>query len=871
MRRLLPLFLVLLICSMGMNAWAQVSLSPGLYQLGEQATCRINPLPDGSWQFYLWQGAEVKGPTDGFAILARLVPNTSGQRLSGTWQALPGSCCPGMGRAEVVIVSPTSFQFSGFSAAPNSTDWIALPEHDFKWVAANNRHDPGQLLAGDWRMSLWYTGLLPNNQPTDLDGGQLRVRRDGQALNGQFTAWPNPLKITPDKEGFFLVQYQDLRAGFRLEAQIGPKAGGLNYEGQFTSSLGSGRISLVRAGLPANPAGQAKAVLGDISGTYVDPRTGNDFFKIMGSKEGFEFESYGGSYEQPRYLSRGSARPDGKGQYRGKARDAKGYCCGNQGRLLFREVGPDALEISSFWWPQGQPDPGNLVSKPYQITRVKQRSGTKTKTDDGQGWPLVRKPMAKLLSPSQGAVRVRFIYDPPEKLGESTLFSQVGYLSGLEMLIDRQGRLKARINSSQELVPLTSENLVTPNVPHDAWLIYKSNDYAALMLDGIEQARVSLGDVRVSLSPYLIGGSRWKDRNFSGAIELVELWRDPPQINEPKNPDLSIKPPAPIASQLAGKAVKPQAEPEVELVCFWNPASLTRAYAVGNLGAEMLMSQGFKPLGPVGRLLVNPGPDRTPLYAHRHVKSGHYLLTGQEQPPKDYQRDGLLGYVLNKAGADAVQLVMLMANLPDTMRGGNVRDYYYTASQENQAAAQDSGYGKPRPVGYVLPVKEPEFTPPVLYTWSGSWRGEGWGKFYLVQKGNTLDMFWYYGPFDGPHYFGRYALSADGRKAEGYAVGRPGPKATYYRQNLVFDSSNKAGPRIRIESARLAAPLDDGRLMTFSSPKLFKPLLYKTGQKVPVNAATALAQMLGSGAFQPKDLYTRAVAKAKSENRLVER
>jgi hypothetical protein len=184
-------------------------------------------------------------------------------------------------------------------------------------------------------------------------------------------------------------------------------------------------------------------------------------------------------------------------------------------------------------------------------------------------------------------------------------------------------------------------------------------------------------------------------------------------------------------------------------------------------------------------------------------------------------------------------------------------------------AAREAGYGAEQLVGYVQPVEEPAFSPPLLHTWDGAWRGEGWGRFFIKRQGSDLLMFWYYGAPDGPHYYGHYRLNPGARRAEGIAVGRPGKGASYYRHVLEFLTGKNQEPRIRLTAWRLAAPLDDGRLVRFKTPKPTVTILQKESQALPSGVSPELAKALG-----PPDtaaMLQDALNAARKEGRLLER
>jgi hypothetical protein len=273
----------------------------------------------------------------------------------------------------------------------------------------------------------------------------------------------------------------------------------------------------------------------------------------------------------------------------------------------------------------------------------------------------------------------------------------------------------------------------------------------------------------------------------------------------------------------------------------------------------------------VAGILAQPLPGTKELWAFRHRGQGYMLLALGPAAPAGCDSLGLLGHIWPLAQPDTTPLYRLAGEFPDPLRGGRAQDMLYTSRRESLDAAREAGYRDQEVLGYVKPVQEPDLAPPVLYTWEGSWRGEGWGRFFITRRGNELVMFWYYGPLSGPHYFGRYQLSPDGRRAQGLAWGPVGPKANYYRQSLIFNTQAETGPRIQLASWRLAAPLDDGRLVHFKKPQFSETVLEKASQTIPAQEGDILEQAVEGQAKNPSLLLEQALGKARRENRLLER
>lgn len=853
---------------------ATPTLSPGLYRLRQGgASCQLRRLPDGSWEILLWQGEGPAASATGFAFVGRMLPAPGGKRLSATWQALPGSCCPGRGRGELEITGPDAFRFLTFLPIGEGTAWPVRPEQEFVKVADLPQRPAGASLAGTWRLHLYYTDLLPDGAPADPVSARLQVRLEGDRLVATWSGWPGQTSLSPTPGGAEL-RYEDPRAGYHLEASLSRRAGGLALVGSFRSTLGQGRLGLVREGLPAAPPVMERAdqnqAAGELAGTWVDPRTGNDFFRLRPAPHGFDFTAYGGSLARPRYLSRGQARQSAPDTWEGRARDVEGYCCGNQGRLRFRRLDRDRLEVRAFWWPLGQPDPGTPVGEPYVIQRVEEAPATPEVPPAPAGrWPLVRPVREGLLAREEGAVRVRFTWQPPAQAPARahTLFCQGGYQRDLDLFIDAQGRLAARITTDQGELNLTADQPLTPDRPHTAWLIYRAGGSAQLWQDENLAAQVEMpAPWRGSRSPYLVGGSRWPGRSFAGDIERVELFATAQDPTQPGEPTLVITPPPAAAP---GEAPPSQEARVVELVRLWHPARLVHAYAADPAEVERLRKRGFVSQGPVAGLLDRPAPGTVALWAFRHRSQGYTLLSTNPTAPPGCDSLGRVGFAWTQPGQDTVPLRELRADFPEPLRGGRSQDVLYTTREDSVASARRAGYGRPHVVAHVRRVEEPAFRAPALYTWSGSWRGEGWGRFFLARRGDTLAMFWYYGNRQSPRYYARYRLSPDGRTATGYAVGRPGPKASYYRHRLVFVLDAPQGPRIRLTSWRLAAPLDDGRLVSFTNPRPTTTVLLKLSQTVDPTDTAELRR--AATELDPQALLQAALTRARREGRLLER
>lgn len=835
--------------------------SGGYYQPQDRsATCELTPQADGSWQLRFWEGSSISGPGEGLAWSARLVRLGGKKTFTGIWQALPGSCCPGRGRLEVRAIDNQTIRFVLFTPAMDKGAWPRRQSRDFRLSAPLAQRSMRQNLVGDWRMRLWYLDLLPSRQPADPEDGLVRIEIHKGQLRASWQEQPGGLAISTLGGQLSLV-YEDRAQGFKLEAVLDPMAGGLAYGGAFKSTLGLGRMYLVRSALPMDPPGGAAEPEGGLSGLWVDPRTGSDFMAITQQQSGLEFETYGGSRKRPRYLSQGQAKPTGPDRFVGTARDAKGQCCGNQVRLILRRLGPDRLEVSSFWWPANQPDPGHPPANPYVLVRTKK----KHPGPSHGGWPAVFDSRRGLMGRDQGAVRVEFTYRPSkERPQPATLFCQGGYRRELEMFIDLAGRLAARLaTEAGKTLRIMGRTIVTPDKPHTAWLIYQKGGRMALYLDGQLQAAAPLTSPWAgSVAPYLLGASRWPNRDFSGHISQAQLWAQAQDPTAPGPPEATLTP----GPQGTGQD---QAQRLKTLYRLWHPTWLKHAYAIDPDRIRSLTSQGYRMQGPLGKLYANPNPkpEGQELWAHEHRQLAYTILSTNQEPPTGFKALGRMGYMPSKSEPNTRPLLEMQADFPEPLRKLTSQDRLYTTRPDQAATAIKFGYGRPVGVGLLLRADEPPLAPIALYNWSGSWQGDGWGHFFIKRKGRRLDLFLYYSTLGGPHYLGRYHIATDGLSAQGIAVGNPGPRATYYRHRLVFKTDAPSGPRIEMTSQRLAAPLEDGRLVKFKRPGQTRSTLTKRSQFIPPKEAAVLRR----SKIDPAAQYRRALEQAQAQGRLLKR
>lgn len=157
---------------------------------------------------------------------------------------------------------------------------------------------------------------------------------------------------------------------------------------------------------------------------------------------------------------------------------------------------------------------------------------------------------------------------------------------------------------------------------------------------------------------------------------------------------------------------------------------------------------------------------------------------------------------------------------------------------------------------------EPGATSP---TWDGSWHGDGWASFFIQQKGNLLQMYWYYSQ-ESPFY-GLYTLSEDGKSASGTAVSLvASPGNTFYYHELKL---NNDPLQITVTMRRLAAPLEDGRWVSFSNAPPTSFVLQKVSDTLPVADKAHLANWFEHN--QPGAMLQATLDKAANENHLIKR
>ena len=154
---------------------------------------------------------------------------------------------------------------------------------------------------------------------------------------------------------------------------------------------------------------------------------------------------------------------------------------------------------------------------------------------------------------------------------------------------------------------------------------------------------------------------------------------------------------------------------------------------------------------------------------------------------------------------------------------------------------------------------------PTTPGWQGCWFGDGWASFFIVKQQNTLLMYWYYSQ-EAP-FFGLYQLSADEQQAEGVAVSlvqKPGN--TFYNHVL---SLNKEALEIVVQVRRLAAPMEDGRWVSWSNAPVTSFTMQKVNDQIaPAEQSYVLNWFKDN---QPQAMLEQTLQKARQQGQLLER
>ena len=148
-------------------------------------------------------------------------------------------------------------------------------------------------------------------------------------------------------------------------------------------------------------------------------------------------------------------------------------------------------------------------------------------------------------------------------------------------------------------------------------------------------------------------------------------------------------------------------------------------------------------------------------------------------------------------------------------------------------------------------------------TWQGSWQGDGWARFFIKQIDNQLRMFWYYAPES--QFFGLY--QAEGNTARGTALStvvKPGQ--TFYHHQLTLTEDPL---QIEVKTRRLAAPLEDGRWVTFENAPLITMTLQKISDALPRQETEIMDSWFAGN--QPQTILQNTLQQAAQSGRLIKR
>ena len=268
---------------------------------------------------------------------------------------------------------------------------------------------------------------------------------------------------------------------------------------------------------------------------------------------------------------------------------------------------------------------------------------------------------------------------------------------------------------------------------------------------------------------------------------------------------------------------------------------MQHAYVVDQRQREELAEEGFRPGGPLAGLWKEPGNGMVQLWAHRYQANGPFIITKGKQSPPGYKAMWPLGYAKTSSGDATVALLGFSGKFAAPLgRGPAKTDNLYSTLTDEQGRLAGAGYGAPEIVAHVRPPGKSSPPRPALHL-GRVLAGRGMGPLFHQKKRQPFVhvLVLFHPP--GAALLWRYLLSHDGRSATGFAVGKPsGAQATYYRHKLEFLVDSPDGPRIKLTSERLAAPLDDGRLVKFKRPKTTVGELKKTSPKVPGKDAAIL-------------------------------
>ncbi|MDR1396373.1 MAG: hypothetical protein LBJ14_01360 [Desulfarculales bacterium] len=291
---------------------------------------------------------------------------------------------------------------------------------------------------------------------------------------------------------------------------------------------------------------------------------------------------------------------------------------------------------------------------------------------------------------------------------------------------------------------------------------------------------------------------------------------------------------------------------------LWAQTSLTGLWVDSRTGRDFWEiegnEQGF-------RFTAYGGNPSSPRYLSRGValslQAGHLNATVSDLPGRCCAQQGRLS--IQVRSPNQLQVEGSFWNLNQPEEEGQQESFTLT-----RLGTENVSSPSPPPIIDYNPSPLPEsgHTSP---TWEGSWQGDGWARFFIAREGDTLKMFWYYSP-QAP-FFGFYQLDSSGLKAEGTALAETkSPGNTFYRHELRLDPDKL---NIEIISRRLAAPLEDGRWVTWKNNPGNSISLHKLDDDLPLPERTALEQWFRRN--RPQDIFESTLRQADREGALLKR
>jgi hypothetical protein len=297
----------------------------------------------------------------------------------------------------------------------------------------------------------------------------------------------------------------------------------------------------------------------------------------------------------------------------------------------------------------------------------------------------------------------------------------------------------------------------------------------------------------------------------------------------------------------------------------WGQISLTGLWVDSRTGRDFWEiegdEQGF-------RFTAYGGNPASPRYLSRGValalQPGHLNATVRDLPGHCCAQQARFNLRIINSGQMQAEGAFSAAAQPGLTEGKEEKAESFTLTRLGTGtAALPSPPLAPPSISYdPVPAPPKGQTSPV---WQGSWQGDGWARFFIIQDGSSLKMFWYYSP-QSP-FFGLYQLDSSGLQASGIALAQiKEPGDTFYQHELTMHPETL---RIELRSRRLAAPLEDGRWVTWKSNPSIRINLSKIADALPADELAILNDWFSRS--QPRALLERTLKQAAQENKLLER